>query len=498
MSNKFIKFWMMCLMITLVASSGWLSVTAVPTRGGTILYVKPASSGDCSSWANACHLQTALPSSIAGDQIWVAAGTYKPTNGSDRSISIVLKSGVEVYGGFPAAGGDWQTRDWEANPTILSGDIGVLDNDTDNSYHVVYASGVDALATLDGFTITRGYGASLEGGGMYMINSSMNLKYLKFFKNYAEVGGGIYSIYSDPSLEFIEFNFNFAVYGGGIFNSEDSSPTLMNVIFLGNEASSQGGGMYNGLNAAPLLQEVIFDNNLATDGGGMNNNHGHPTLIDVYLYANTASVGGGIHNYFSDNTLSRVTFSDNTADWGGGMFNVNSSPNLENVTFFDNSATNYGGGIYNVNYSSPTLLNVTFHENEADEGGGIYNNNESNPLITNAIFWSNTPDQIINYSSSIPIVTYSDIEGGYAGVDNLNDDPQLGLLADNGGFTLTHALQEGSPAIDTGSPTICPLTDQRGVTRPIDGDVDGDKRCDIGAYEYGTEPILFFMPLIRR
>ena len=69
----------------------------------------------------------------------------------------------------------------------------------------------------------------------------------------------------------------------------------------------------------------------------------------------------------------------------------------------------------------------------------------------------------------------------------ITDDPFLGPLADNGGFTQTHALGAGSSAIDAGDPSFCPATDQRGVVRPI------GSGCDIGAYEY--EPRIF-LPLI--
>jgi len=62
-------------------------------------------------------------------------------------------------------------------------------------------------------------------------------------------------------------------------------------------------------------------------------------------------------------------------------------------------------------------------------------------------------------------------------------DPQLLALADNGGPTLTHALDSGSPAIDTGDDGNCPSTDQRGFSRPADGDADMTATCDIGAFE---------------
>jgi hypothetical protein len=69
-----------------------------------------------------------------------------------------------------------------------------------------------------------------------------------------------------------------------------------------------------------------------------------------------------------------------------------------------------------------------------------------------------------------------------------NTDPQLGLLADNGGPTDTHALLPGSPAIDAGINANCPDEDQRFIARPQDGDGDATAVCDIGSYEAESPP----------
>ncbi len=131
----------------------------------TIRYVNPSASGanNGTTWANAyTDLQSALVDSDLGnlDQIWVAAGTYYPsvrTNPSlARTESFVLKNGVEMYGGFDGTESALEDRDWEANTTILSGDIGTTSDSSDNCYHVVTASGVNDLTLLDGFTITGG------------------------------------------------------------------------------------------------------------------------------------------------------------------------------------------------------------------------------------------------------------------------------------------------------------------------------------------------------
>lgn len=103
-----------------------------------IWYVNYAALGanNGSNWADAYKdLQNALAEAHAGDQIWVAKGTYFPTDGIDRAISFNLPTGVGLYGGFE--GRSLNQRNAETNATVLSADIGVVGVRTDNSYHVV-------------------------------------------------------------------------------------------------------------------------------------------------------------------------------------------------------------------------------------------------------------------------------------------------------------------------------------------------------------------------
>jgi hypothetical protein len=213
-----------------------------------------------------------------------------------------------------------------------------------------------------------------------------------------------------------------------------------------------------------------------------------------------------------------------------------SNPTLTNVTFNGNVVTNgYGGAIANNGtgggQSNPTLINVTISGNRSgafDDGygscvngyaGAGISNNSANPTIINTILWGDAmmdcgagtagefvPNEIGNFGTAVPLISYSDIQGsggssswdtslGTDGGYNLDIDPILGSLMDNGGFTRTMALGIGSPAIDAGENTACPAGDQRGIRRPIDGDHDGIKVCDIGAYEYGYAA---FIPLIRK
>ena len=447
-----------------------------------ILYVKQDSTGDCSNWLDACDLQTALNLAEIGEEIWVAAGTYKPTSNDDRSVSFQLKSGVALYGGFPAEGGDYESRDWEANITTLSGDIGDSVTMLDNSYHVIESVNVDSTAILDGFTVSKGNAIGeessvLNGGGMLNNNSSPLIRNVVFTENWAaEYGGGIYNYLSNPTLMNVIFydNGGYCQSGGGMYNYS-SNPVIENTIFSDNIAEHSGGGMSNYSFSSPILENVSFFNNIADEYGG-----------------------GGIYNDLSSPILKKVTFLGNSAPWGSGgaIYNSNSSPILTNITFSENSAVS-GGGVYNSD-SSPTLTNNTFFGNTADnDGGGIKNTAGSYPTIINTILWGNLPDQVVNDASS-PFIVYSIIQDGYTGEGNLDENPLLGDLASNGGFTPTHALLEGSPAIDAGDPDTCPGTDQRGVPRPIDGDGDDLAVCDIGAYEYAPFPPFNYLPLILK
>lgn len=457
MNSKNSVLTVLIIAVFLFLNLGLSSASASPIFAqtqSTILFVKQGEEGDCFSWDTACDLQDALALAEAGDQVWVAAGIYKPTTDTDRTATFLLKSGVAIYGGFAGTETSLTERDWETNLTTLSGDIGTEAVNTDNSYHVVTGSNVNDTTVLDGFTISGGNASAEPVPHIY--------------------GGGMYISDGNPTLSNLVFHANTAAYGGGMFNS-GGNPTLTNVIFSANTTweNGTGGGMYN-YQCSPVLINVSFSENTSLWGGGIYNNYSSPEIINATFFGNIAPFG----NYGR----------------GGGMYNTYSNPILVNATFSANEAR-YGGGMFNAESSNPTLTNVTFTGNKADisygnGGGGIKG---PGCTIVNAIFWGNIPDQISGTAS----ITFSDIQGGWPGMGNIDNDPRLLPLADNGGFTFTHALENGSPAIDAAFPDSCPGTDQRGFPRPIDGDGDDDAVCDMGAYEY--VPLVFiYLPLIVR
>jgi hypothetical protein len=230
------------------------------------------------------------------DQIWVAKGVYLA--GADRADTFQLRSGLALYGGFAGGEDSPDKRDIMANETILSGNVGAWDVETDNNYQVVTGSGVDYTAVLDGFTVSGGYAS-----GAAPLNK----------------GGGMVNVAGDPTIRNVIFENNFAILGGGMYN-EDS------------EAALAG---------------VLFDSNTAAGGGGMYNHNSDISLVNGTFVGNFANNGGAIYNSYSDPTLTNLTISDNEASiYGGGLYDHWSKPAVNNTIFWGNTAGTSGEQIY--------------------------------------------------------------------------------------------------------------------------------------------------------
>ncbi len=348
----------LCFLLLILLVFSLLTPSSIARSAG-IFYVKPDGIGDCSSWANACMLQTALTNAVSGDEIWVAAGTHKPTVGTDRSATFQLKNGVVLYGGFAGTETVLTQRNPKVNVTILSGDLNGddvgLTNNSENVYHVVYgASG----ATLDGFTI--------RGGNA---NSSWPDDY----------GGGMYNGYASPTITNVTFDGNWGIKGGGIGNYY-SSPTITNVTFIGNSGNS-GGGIYN-YHGSLTLTDVTFSSNSATSGGGMASYLSDDPLLltNVTFNANSASNGGGIWNsWVYDFSLKNGTFSGNSADYGGGIYSGYSYQGIQNTIFWENTAAVSGPQIYLSYYTVSVYDSVV--QGGCPEGTGCSNIITGDPLL---------------------------------------------------------------------------------------------------------------------
>ncbi len=207
------------------------------------------------------------------------------------------------------------------------------------------------------------------------------------------------------------------------------------------------------------------------------------------LSGNSAGSGGGIAN-LGTLTVSNSTLTGNSASSGGGIYNRGGALlTVSNSTLSGNSAGS-GGGIANL--GTLTVSNSTLTGNSASSGGGI-EHSDGSVTLRNTIVANNSPsggDCLLEAGTST--------DGGY-NLDSDNTcalaianrshpgvDPMLEPLAENGGPTPTHALEEGSPAVDKGR-SFGAGADQRGLPRPTDlGPIDnarGGDGSDIGAYE---------------
>jgi hypothetical protein len=336
----------------------------------------------------------------------------------------------------------------------------------------------------------------------------------------------------------LQNNFDQYNYGGGVYNDGSGGSATLNILnssVSGNHAYYAGGGIYNdasnGGSATLTIMNSIVSNNSAGfsdsgsvggEGGGIYNGGGTLTITSSTVSGNGAGApdpfpagyGGGIYNY-GTLTITNSTINSNQV-WlaGGGIYNSGGTLTITSSTVSGNGASGqhdgqpwgHGGGIY----GGGTITNSTLSNNYATQsGGGI----DGGGAITNSTISGNSAtvgggistgggvigDTILNNNSGANIdgtvtshgynISTDDGGGNLTGPgDQINTDPMLGPLQDNGGPTFTHALLSGSPAIDAGDPNFTPppYYDQRGpgFWRVRNG------RIDIGSFEVqaGTTP----------
>lgn len=480
------------LSLIIVITMLFLSMTLpTPARAAALCYVNASASGanNGASWTDAyIDLQSAIADNSC-IQIWVAAGTYKPTPGSDRTASFALRSGLAIYGGFAGTETLQYQRNPDTNVTILSGDLAGDDsgftNNGENSYHVLIGSVTTYSAVLDGFTIKGGNANSTSpynvGGGMLNISGSPTLENLIFTNNSGGSGGGIYNEASSPNLTSVTFSGNRGTSsGGGMVNHNGSNPHLTNVTFSSNTAAASGAGMFNDASSPTLFIVTFMSNQAASAGGGMFNNAGsNPSLSNVTFTSNAGPAGGGgMYNKASNPSLTNVTFQTNTTSGGGGgMGNYAASPTLFNVTFSDNSASAAGGGMANDKdsatgiISNPTLTNVIFENNHAQRGGGLASV-ASNATLKNVTFVGNTSSWLggaIYNGSSNPTLTNVTIANNTAsskggGLYNSDSSPSLMNVTISGNWA---AASSGGGIYNTG--TSLPILMNTIVANSVNG-----------------------------
>jgi Protein of unknown function (DUF1565) len=259
--------------------------------------------------------------------------------------------------------------------------------------------------------------------------------------------------------------------GGGSSPNPAVYPTILSGNILGNNT----GNSYHILTGSATNSTAVLEGFTITggnadasgdansgNGAGLYVNNGSPTILDCTFNGNSAVNGGAI--YFgacgSTPTLANCVFTSNSAESGAAIENNSSSPTLINCTFTANTApTGNGGAVFDVSSSSPTLANCILWLDSASSGNEIFNTD----------------------STSSPTVSFSDVDGGYGGISNINSDPQFIRNANpTAGDYGNLQLQQSSPCTDAGNSTLVPAgitTDLQGAPRLTSGMVD------MGAYE---------------
>lgn len=313
--------------------------TSASSGTAGIIYVNDdaANGGDGTSWKNAYNdLQDALAAASSGSQIWVAEGTYKPTDGTDRESTFAMKSGVELYGGFDGSfDNTLSDRNPTENVTILSGDIGVAKDTSDNSYHVLFGASDGAI---DGFTIRDGYADgkyfNSRGGGLLCYdNNSPSVSNCTITDNYAVEGGAIAAFYfSAPTITDCTIVSNSAELAGGILfrigpDTQETGAQVIGTVFSNNSANDRGGAIYVDYGAWPSFTDCTFSSNTAKGNGGavyVDNNSSQFDIIQTWfntcIFENntTQKRGGALAVYEGTVHLSSSTLTNNSAGTGGG------------------------------------------------------------------------------------------------------------------------------------------------------------------------------------
>jgi predicted outer membrane repeat protein len=334
-------------------------------------------------------------------------------------------------------------------------------------------------ATISGLTIRDG-AVGIDNGGMLTV------------MNCVISGNSVGGIHNGSSLTVVNSNVSDNFFG--IYNITGELGVVTATILSTTVSGNSAGGVvasphFFGGRAYITISDCTISGNFSTTGGGgiFATNTSLNVANSTISGNSTGSSGGGISisgsGLVPGSSIVNSTISGNSAKTsGGGIGGGGGDLSIVNSTVSGNSAGTSGGGIF----TSDTSLRVaasTITGNSAPSGGGIYNvgSVEVSNTILNA---GASGENIFNDGGTFTSFGYnlsSDDGGGYlkGPGDQIDTDPLLGPLQDNGGPTFTHALLPGSPAIDAGDPNFHPppFNDQRGCPRVING------RIDIGSFE---------------
>ena len=399
------------------------------------IYVSPSGkdTNDGSSWSKAFKtVQSAIYAAYPGDDVWIAAGTYYPTEtiydeGSNytpsvdlsenpHGKSITLQDGVNLYGGFAGnetsldaraksdLNGNGLIEPWEfTNQTILTADFNgddkwtlnedgtwTIEGMAENSFHVIWVPiGFADIITLDGLTVQGGGCTASVYAGLHAVHKNAG--------GLSTNGNGTTG--SDLLIQNCLFQNNYAWTNGGAMQIQYGGNTkIKNCCFRNNKASNQAGAIRN---QAAVIEDTWFYRNEAMNGGAVYNNGG-ASLLDRCLVASnvSATTGGAV---LLGGQAKNCAIFNNQAQQGGGFYATGSGARVTNCTVANNIAftENGGEGIFN-NTPANMIINTLFWENKL-QGGSVSNSAFTNSgilyqgdetCVNNILI--NTQSQVVN------------------------------------------------------------------------------------------------------
>ncbi len=250
---------------------------------------------------------------------------------------------------------------------------------------------------------------------------------------------------------------------------------LHGLILQGGKSIREGGGVLiqpSGADVKVVLDEIWLQQNAAVSGGGVAVLSAAQVVVqNSTLSGNQALLrGGALYNQGGSLTLVNVTMDGNQAQFGGGLFQQSGLAALANLTLTRNSAQESGGGL-DLENGSTLVRNSLIYGNTAPNGPDC---------IAQAGGLSSQGYNLLGNPTACLFMALNS--------DRSAVDPLLGELQMNGGLVPSRALDPASPLVDGGDPAGCSdaaaTRDARGSFRPRDGNLDGKRVCDPGAYEY--------------
>lgn len=523
------------MMLSSAAPVGALAEPAAPQTANTYVVDGAIDSiGACSSGLGAYHCPS-LRSAV------IAANSHAGGDTVVLAHGVVYSLTIAPSGANDATNGDLNITDdidfTYGNVICFSNCIATLRGGVNwNDRILNVASG--AHASL--FAVNIQNGAASLGGGIWNAGALV-LDNVTVTNNLGSAGCG--GISNQPNailtLNNSQVTYNHATSGlnavstGGICNS--GTLILTDTLVASNDAAGDNGGINNqgtmtmtgGAIRNNLVLPPDFEPTYSGSAGGLRSS-GALVMSGTLVSANNGNyLAGGLRIAFGTAQLTGITVSQNSGGqygYSGLLIDSGARVTIDRSAIVNNTSLNLPvGGIGSS--GALTITNSTISGNTASSGAGL--RADSGVIFLNNVTIANNtgggvavlaPGTLKAVNTLIAANPGGDCAGGLVslgynliqsgngcvitGTALLGVDPLLGPLQENGGATLTHAPQVGSPVIDAGNPAApgssaiaCAPTDQRGALRPMDGNSDGVARCDIGAFE---APGHTFLPFVLR